>query len=166
LVEHQFPKLKAAGSNPVFRSLFVLMNYFLKVTILFIGLYFTKNITYSQENDISKKYNISSFLKINEIKDIAISNTLTHKKWVINKTSLSLVKRVLNHSYVSKTLPLKPGHLYIKFIGLDYSNYDTYMYKDAICFDPFYNRKTLAHIKNTHPFTIMLSQEIDWDKLK
>ena len=107
-----------------------------------------------------------SFLKINQIKDIEISNTWTGKKRIINKTSLSLVKRVLDRSYVSKILPLKPGHLYIKFIGLDYSNYDTYMYKEAICFDPFYDQKTLSPVKNTHPFTIMLSHAIDWEKLK
>jgi len=143
------------------------MKYALKVIILFVGLFFTDNISHSQETSLSKTYNINDFVKIDKVDGIEIYNTWTGKKWIINKKSLLLVKSILKKSFVSRTLALKPGHLYIKFLGkIDFSKYDTYMYDGAIYFDPYLNDPGSTAPKNISPFTIILKREIDWEHLK
>ena len=143
------------------------MKPFLKVLILFIGLFLIKNYSHCQENDLTKKHNVNDFIKVDKIKGVEIYDSWTGKKWKINETSLNLVKSILQQSFVTQSLLLKPGHLSIKFLGaFDYSNYDTYMYSDAIYFDPYYDPNTSKPIKNIQPFAIMLKTDINWAKLK
>lgn len=142
------------------------MKQLLKILILLIGLFFIKSNSHCQENDLSKKYKIHDLFQVNKITGIEIYNTWTGKRWTISDKSLNIVKSILNKSSVYKYVPLKPGHLYIKFLGLDFKNYYTYMYNETICFDPYYDKTTLKPFKNTTPFFIKLRTKIDWAKLK
>ena len=137
-----------------------------KILILFIGLFLIKGNSFCQETDLSKKYKLSDFIQVYQITGIEIYNTWTGKRWTISNKNLNIVKSILNQSSVHKYVPLKPGHLYIKFLGLDFKNYYTYMYNETICFDPYYDKNTLKPFKNTTPFSIELRTKINWAKLK
>ena len=142
------------------------MKHVLKILTLIVISSLIKNYGFSQINNSAKKYVVNDFIAVDKIKGIEIYNTWNRKRWTLNEKDLALVKTILNRSSVTKYLVVKPGHLYIKFLGLDFKNYDTYMYDEEICFDPYYDKTTLKQIKGTHPFSILLNEKIDWEKLR
>ncbi len=140
----------------------------LKIIILFSIIALTaKNSVAQTDRNLFKRYEINQFIEPDSITGIEIYNSWTLKRWEINKQSLVKVIAIIKKSYATKSILLKPGHLYIKFKGAqDFKKYDNYMYDNSIVFDVYNEPSTLQPMKGLQPFSIILFKKIDWDKLK
>jgi hypothetical protein len=113
LVEHQFPKLKAAGSNPVFRSITLYMKYILYTICLLLI------TTYSKAqylDEVNKKQHPVSGLK----KDVWLIQTVLEKEHpdlylYISKKELSYKFDSLRNTIIT---PLTSTELYVKLLSV------------------------------------------------
>jgi hypothetical protein len=108
LVEHQFPKLKAAGSNPVFRSKFSMKYSWIAICLLFVS-------EYSQAQYLDQILN-----KLNAVSDLKNDVQLVRTTLEKNDPNLYLYisKKDLNYKFDSLkntiTKPITSTALYIK----------------------------------------------------
>ena len=76
--------------------------------------------------------------------------------------SLTKLKLILLKSTYTKTLILKPGHLYMHITlsgSRKLDNYEIYMYEQSIFFDPGLDTGNIRA-------SVSLPQKINWDELK
>jgi hypothetical protein len=123
---------------------------------------FTSSFHFTTSNSQPKSISINQVFDINEITDVEIKNYWTDKTWHLSQMSLLKLKNILKKSTVLKNaVILKPGHLGIVFSFANKTKRYYYMYPEGI-----FNDSRDYYSKVNYPFSIELSERINWDKLK
>ena len=130
---------------------------------LFLTVYLPINfLHFTPHNSQPKSISVFEIFNVNTITDVEITNTYTNKTWHLSNKGLSKLKIILKKSTaVKNAVFLKPGHLNIAFTFKNKITRYFYMYSHGI-----YNDTQIYASRTDFPFSIELSQGVDWDKLK
>lgn len=131
-------------------------------SFLFLTIFFPVSAVTLKSNTQLTTVGVSEIFDVNSIIGVEITNTYTNRTWHLSTVSLSKLKSILKKSSgIKNAVTVKPGHVNVTFLFKN--KIKRHFYVDTY---GIFNDSRDYTSKINFPFSIQLSQGVNWDELK